>query len=175
MVVSCMGKRVSIGHHSIGHHIQQISWSPSDRHGSGSWVMVSPVQPHVGCQLVSVNTALLFATTVISVCLWRAGGHHGRPGDRRVAPLPAQWTHVPHLSGHVEEHNDHQRMSAPLLRWLYHHSFEIWVSSSTPSWRCLQVWLRTRSLHRGASFGIYRYFLIVWMFESVSWKLHSSL
>lgn len=56
------------------------------------------------------------------------GGHNRRTGNSSVTPVLAQWAHVSYLSGYVEEHNDNQRMSAPLLRWLYHHSFEIWVS-----------------------------------------------
>lgn len=34
---------------------------------------------------------------------------------------------MPHLSGHAEEHHDHQGVPAPLLRRLHHHSTQIWV------------------------------------------------
>lgn len=78
---------------------------------------------------------------ISNVYLSGKGGDHRWTGDRCVPPIPAQWTHVSDLSGHVKEHNDHQRMSAPLLCWLYHHSFEIWVSLSTkPSRTFLFLW-----------------------------------
>lgn len=88
--------------------------------------------------LLAVSVSVLYHSTdkCVFVCtnlhfdLFRTGtgGYNRWTGDSSVAPVLAQWTYVSYLSGHVEEHNDDQRMSAPLLRWLYHHSFEIWVS-----------------------------------------------
>ncbi|KAM3843832.1 E3 ubiquitin-protein ligase RING1 isoform 1-T1 [Vipera latastei] len=49
------------------------------------------------------------------------GGHHGRDGDRRVPPQPAQRADVPHLPGHAQAHHDHQGVPAPLLLRLHRH------------------------------------------------------
>lgn len=43
-------------------------------------------------------------------------------GDSGVTSEPAQRADVPHLPGHAEEHDDHQRMPAPFLFRLHHHS-----------------------------------------------------
>ena len=75
------------------------------------------------------RTVWVFVCTNLHLDVFRTGtgGYNRWTGNRSVAQVLAQWTDVSHLSGYAEEHNDNQRMSAPLLRWLYHHSFKIWV------------------------------------------------
>lgn len=71
-----------------------------------------------------------FTVTCVRIWPWLCpGGHRRRDWGGGVSSLAAQRADVSHLSGHAEEHNDHQRVSAPLLLRLHRHRPAIWVKT----------------------------------------------
>lgn len=76
-------------------------------HNDSSLIVVS----FLGCRCIFVCTNLH-----LDVFRTGTGGYNRWTGDSSVAQVLAQRADVSYLSGHVEEHNDNQRMSAPLLR-----------------------------------------------------------
>ncbi len=67
------------------------------------------------------NQLLLCCLKHVVMCAVVSGGDHGQHGDRRVSQKPPQRADVSHLSGHAEEHHDHQRVSASLLLRVHRH------------------------------------------------------